>query len=77
MNPTDKLLDLQRKADQAKSLRDRAKGKLEALYESLAKLGCKSLDEADKQMAELDDQISKKEKLLAKEIQKLEADYEW
>jgi hypothetical protein len=75
MNPTEKLLSLQRKAEQLKSDRDKAKGRLESLYDNLSKLGCSSLEEA--KMDDLDSKIEKKERLLEKEVRKLEADYEW
>lgn len=77
MNSEDKLNDLRKKAKQADSNRDRAKGKLDALMTELESLGCDSVKNAEKQLEEIDSEISKKEKILSKELNKLETDYDW
>ena len=77
MNPTDRLMALKKKIEQAKSEKDRAEGRLEGLYDDLAKLGCKTLEDANKKMDELTTQIDRKEKSLTRELSHLEEAYDW
>lgn len=78
MNEAEKLLKMKEKIDKAKEDIARMEGRKEQLYKTLEKdLGCKTLKEAEKKLAEMNKELDKKETILTAGVTGLEEKYEW
>lgn len=72
------LVDLKKSIDSAKQKRSELKGKRKALMESLqSNFGCKTVQEAEKKIEALEEQIEQLEKEKQDGIREIEENYEF
>jgi len=72
------LESLKEKLEKTKSEKERAEGSYQTLMSQLKKeFGFSSIEEAENAIAQLEDEKSKKEKLLEKEYSELKESFQW
>ncbi len=72
----EKLLNLKKKIEDAKTERAQFEGKLSLLYERLKELGCKSVENAEKQIKILKEEAAKLEMEVQNRIKEFEEKYQ-
>jgi hypothetical protein len=71
----EKLLNLKKKLEEAKTERSKLEGKLSLLYAQLQTLGCKSIEDGEKAIAVLKKESEKLETEIQNKIKEFEEKY--
>jgi hypothetical protein len=69
---------LKKKIDDGKTERDKTKGMLDANLKAIEnKFGCKTLEEAEKELAKIKAKLEKLESVILQDYEELKAKYDW